>query len=905
MSEAARALYDQLRALESRAVQVRGRSATRREAVKAASRDPYSTKVTNQRVSSWLPEDPSRAQVPSMRCADQVWALVRVWSDWAKSKPPSRKYWYELIEKAQPSRPSRAREKPLLPDGPTVPEVRHSLPPDTSVFTGRDAELDQITAAMPGTATAGRTVTICAIQGMPGVGKTALALHIAHMLRERYPDRQLFIDLYAHTPGRDPLRPEDALAGLLAAVGVDPRFVPGDLDGRAALWRDRMVGQRALLVLDNAIGSGQVVPLLAGSDCAVLVTSRRHLGDLPGVIMPVFLGALPPQQAAEMFTRLARRATGGPGQVADVVELAGFLPLAISLLAHVFAGHRSWTLDDLVAEIRAGILTLKAEHNSIAAAFEVSYRHLDGAQQQLFRLLGLHLGTTIDTYAAAALAKITLTEAIESLDALHREGLVTELGHRRYGMHDLLREYARHLASTSPVDNQAALDRLLDYYEHSAVCAETILTRHTQPAVNPATAPIALALADAGQALAWARTERANLLGCLDHAVGTNLHARVITLTAAFAELLRRDGPWTAAISRHTAAIQAAQHVNDQFGEANAHNNLATIMRLAGDAPGALSAVNQALAIYRDLGDRPGEATALNTLGNVRQLTGDYQSATADLSQALRIYRDLGDRLGEATALTNLGAVGFLSSEYSAAAQALELSAAISDDLGDQLGKANALNTLGAVGRVTGNWPGAAQALEQALGIYRNLALSDRRGEANALNNLGTVRSLTGDYPAATTDLKQALRLYRDIGDRLGEASALTHLGTVQRMAGDHQAAASHLEQALGICRDLDDRGGQAEALNETGALYRTSGDPSGAHRRHREALQLARAIPSPWDEAHALAGIGRCAKATGDTIQAQLLLRQAEEIFLRIGAAEAHAVRAEYDDTVKPGAGE
>ena len=213
MSEAARALYDQLRALESRAVQARGRRATRREAVKTVSRSPYSTTVTSQRVSSWLPEDPGRAQVPSMRFADQVWALVRVWSDWAGDKPPSRSYWYELIEKAQPSRTPRARDDPLPPGGSAVPEVRYSLPPDAEVFTGRDEELDLITAAVSGTARAGVVVTVRAIEGMPGVGKTALAVHAAHLLREEFPDRQLFIDLHGHTPGREPVRPEDAWPG--------------------------------------------------------------------------------------------------------------------------------------------------------------------------------------------------------------------------------------------------------------------------------------------------------------------------------------------------------------------------------------------------------------------------------------------------------------------------------------------------------------------------------------------------------------------------------------------------------------------------------------------------------------------------------------------------------------------
>jgi hypothetical protein len=181
---------------------------------------------------------------------------------------------------------------------PSSPGVRYSLPPDAAAFTGREEELDRITASVTEAAGAGGVVAIHAIDGMPGVGKTTLAVHAAPLLRHRFPDRQLFINLHAHTPGQDPLTPEAALAGLLTATGVGARNLPGDLQGRAGLWRDRMAGQRAVLVLDNAAGSDQIAPLLPGDGgCLVLVTSRRYLGDLPGTAVPVLLPVLAPQEA--------------------------------------------------------------------------------------------------------------------------------------------------------------------------------------------------------------------------------------------------------------------------------------------------------------------------------------------------------------------------------------------------------------------------------------------------------------------------------------------------------------------------------------------------------------------------------------------------------------------------------
>jgi len=789
--------------------------------------------------------------------------------------------------------------------------VRYSLPPDTAAFTGRQAELDRIIAAVTGTAVTGTAgsggvVAIHAIGGMPGVGKTALAMHAAHVLKDRFPDRQLFFSLHGHTPGRDPVAPGAALAGLLAATGLDARSLPAGLEGRAALWRDRTAGQRALLVLDNAASSAQVAPLLPGGEgWLVLVTSRRHLGDLPAAV-PLLLEVLPPEQAEAMFIRLAPRAADGPaGAVTELVRLAGCLPLAISLLARVYARHPSWTLADLAAETRAGMLTLAAEHDSVGAAFGVSYRHLDPVRQEFFRRLGLHPGTTIDGYAAAALADSSLEEAERELDALHGEGLLAEAGYRRYGMHDLIRRYARdHAAAIPAADSGRALDRLLDYYQHAGAIAEAHLSRQTRPAPAPAglrpppgPAPD---LGDAAAALAWARAERDNLLACLDHATGAGRHARVIALTAAIAVLLRRDGPWADAIARHAAAAQAARHLGDRLGEASALTELGVLRRMTGQYPAAAQALDEALGMYRGVGSRLGEANALSELAVVRRATAAYPEAARALDEALGIYRSIGDRLGQATALSELAVVRRATAAYPEAARALEEALGLYRGIGNRIGQASVLNVLGIVRRMTGDHPAAARALQESLDIYRGVG--SPLGQANVLSDLGVVYRITGDHPAAARALQEALDIYRSIRDRVGEANALSNLAAVRRIAGDHPAAARALDEALGIYRSTGDRGGEAEALNEAGTLHRARGDLGGAAAYHRQALDLAREIDSAWDEAHALAGLGRCALAAGRPADAQHGLRQALEIFQRIGAAEAADVAVELGNVTATG---
>ncbi|HEX3492973.1 MAG TPA: tetratricopeptide repeat protein [Streptosporangiaceae bacterium] len=728
--------------------------------------------------------------------------------------------------------------------GAVRPGVRSSLPPDTAAFTGRDAELELITAAVAEAQGAGGRVAIRVIDGMPGVGKTALAVHAAHRLAAEFPDRQLFADLHGHTPGREPVTPLEALAGLLAATGADPRFIPADVEGRAGMWRDRMAGQRAVLVLDNAASSAQVTPLLPGAaGCLVLVTSRRHLADLPGPVISVLAEVLPDDAAVRMFTRLAPRAAADdPAAVADLTRLAGSLPLAVSLLARVYARHRSWSLADLAAQARAQLLTLAAEQVSVAAAFEVSVAHLERAWQEFFGCLGLHPGTSFDARAAAALTGVPLAESERLLDVLHGEGLLIETACRRYGMHDLIRRYSRDRAGQSMTagDQRAAVGRLLDYYQRAAGQAQTLIT-----------------LTDDGDALAWLRAERASLLACLDHASAGRMAERVVALTAGISELLRRDGPSAEAVARQERAVRTAAALADGPGQAGALRSLADAHWADADFPAAAGAATRALALFGELGDRLGEASASVLLAETQRLTGDYAAAARLLVRALGVFGELGDLIGQAKALLSLGVVRRLTGDCRSAATAARQALILSRELGRQRDHAQALVLVGDVRRDTGDYPGAIAAAEQALRLYREVG--DRNGEACALWTLGGTQRAAGDYPAAISSLARTLAIWKEVGHRYCRASTLTCLGAVRRETGDYPAAAALLGEALQIFLDNGDRGGAAETLTETGALHLARGELTAARHCYARALDLAREIGSPADEETALAGLGRC----------------------------------------------
>jgi DNA-binding SARP family transcriptional activator/tetratricopeptide (TPR) repeat protein len=803
-----------------------------------------------------------------------------------------------------------------------------TLPAPVAAFTGRDRELAAITDRVLAATGPGPVVAVHAIDGMPGVGKTALAVQVAHRMADRFPDRQLFVDLHAHTAGRRPVSPADALAVLLSADGVDPRCLPDGVDERAALWRDRMAGRRALLVLDNAASSAQVDPLLpASANCLVLVTSRRHLGDLPTGAITVPLDVLPADEAARMFLRLAPGAAHDPAGTAELVAECGFLPLAISLLAKVLARHPVWTVADLLAETRQRLLTITAEHRTVAAAFDLSYQHLAPPRQQVFRRLGLHPGADFDPYAAAALTGLPVADAAAHLDGLHGDRLLVETTYHRYRLHDLLRGYARDLSDLDPPEERdRALGRLLDHYQHTARTADAHLARRnpTTGADAPASDPD---VADPLRAQAWLAAERANLLAVIDSAAGGHHGDRVVALTAAFANHLRMTGPWPLALAMHASAASIARERGDIAAEAAALTELAIIHRLTGDYLVTTDLLQQAITLCRQCGDRPGEAdatqelgtvrslcseypaaaellqrslalfeddgdqrgaaTALMQLGTVRQATGDYPSAAALLRQAADRYRRTGDRVGHAAALLRMGVVYSLTGEYQSALGVLRQALDVYRRLGDRFGEANTMMSVGTVHHLTGRYPDAIGALRDALDRYQDLG--NRRGRANTLLELGVVHRLTGHHSDATGMLAEALELYQGLGSRHGEANSVLQLAVVHQCTGRLSTAAEQMQRALNLYRELGDRDGEAEATNCLGTLRLACGDPRQARRDHRHALALAYATHSRLEQARAWEGIGRSAQASGADRLATEALRRARTIYRDIGAADAN----------------
>ncbi|TDD02057.1 helix-turn-helix domain-containing protein [Nonomuraea deserti] len=388
------------------------------------------------------------------------------------------------------------------------------LPADVGSFTGRQPELAALLQVDD--ATAGMVTTI---EGMAGVGKTALAVHAAHELAGRFPDGNLFVDLHGHAYGVAPADPADVLVRMLEVLGVAGQPIPEHLDDRAALYRSVLAGRRMLILLDNAADEAQVRPLLPGEGgCLVLITSRRRLVGLDGAAT-VSVDVLPQADAVALFAALAgpRRLAGTTAEdLAQVVRRCGLLPLAIRLAAARLAAHPSWSVRDLLERLgrqRRGLSGLHAGQRSVSAALESSYRALPTVERRAYRLLGLHAGVDVTPEAAAALLGTTAARASVLLERLMEVHLLQEPAPGRYRFHGLIRAHAADEASAreSEAGRHAALSRLLDHYSLGASAAMDRLHPY-EAAIRPAPPQgqePAPAIRDAGQ---WLEDELPNLL---------------------------------------------------------------------------------------------------------------------------------------------------------------------------------------------------------------------------------------------------------------------------------------------------------------------------------------------------------------------------------------------------------
>jgi tetratricopeptide (TPR) repeat protein/transcriptional regulator with XRE-family HTH domain len=808
------------------------------------------------------------------------------------------------------TRPSPDTPPPTGAPSPADAESRvvpRQLPAPVGVFVGRRSGLGALSRIMD---KPGGTGIITAIGGMAGVGKTALAVRWAHEVADRFPDGQLYVNLRGYDADQ-PVSAIDALAGFLRALGMPAHELPPGLDERAAAYRSRTADRRMLVVLDNAARVEQVRPLLPGAaTCVTVVTSRDTLAGLVARdgAERIELDVLSSEDAVTLLRQLGGAGMADDAAVATLADRCCRLPLALRVAAELAAARPTTAVAELAAEladVQHRLDVLEADGDSrtaVRAVFSWSYRHLDTDIARAFRRLALHPGADFDRHAVAALTGTDPRQAARLLDRLARAHLIQRVGTDRYGMHDLLRAYARDLADTEDdaTDRHAALAGLYAYYLYMASTAANTLfpaEAHRRPHV-PAPATPVPDLTAPTSAATWLAGELANLVAAAAQMTDAGCPHDVIRLSPIMFRYLDHESRMTEALIIHGEARRAAELTGDRPGQAVALRYLGTVEFRSGRYPRATDYLHRSLAALREVGDQREQTHTVHNIGTVERHQGRYAQALDHFQQALALSRATGDWLSEVRAMNSIGIAEAKLGRFPQAADHLEQARNLwrtnparngGHEIFTACGEADALTHLGVIDMHQGRYRKAASRQLRALDLNRQM--NDRRGGVEVLTNLGMVRLRQGRHEEATSLLQQVVTLCREIGDRHCEAEATIGLGLIALRQHRHEHATDLLNWALRRCEQIGDQFGQAEALSALAELCLTTGRPNDATTRYTAALRVADSTGDAVHQAHAHHGLAVSYAETGDHTKSGDHLTKAFDLFTALGMPEADRI--------------
>ncbi|WP_345640545.1 AfsR/SARP family transcriptional regulator [Streptomyces siamensis] len=733
-----------------------------------------------------------------------------------------------------------------------VPPRPAQLPSPPAHFTGRDDTREAVrltldperrTAGGDGAVPGGRPAVasdgmpaVAVISGMAGVGKSALALHVAHGLRERFPDGQLYVNLHGATPGMTPLTPGQALAALLRDVGAEPRHLPEHPDAAAALLRSTLAPTRTLMVLDDAANAAQVRPLLpAGAGCAVIVTSRSPLTALDGAHrFP--LAPLSDEDSAALLRAVSGRRDGLSG-AHPLVELTGRLPLALRVVAARLAARRALTPDALAGQLTATegrLHHLEYDDLSVRRSLAVAHDALRASEREADRdaaraLCGIG-ALDLPAYGAPLLARlcgIDERRADAALDRLVDVALLEETAYGRYAPHDLVRDFAREIAgatdragapdageSCAPGPGpDAVADRALRWY--AAVAARSLeaivepgLEREdrsrptgSQPAGHAEDVADTPKFPSSEEAFAWGDLELENVVALVGRHAPTSVY--VPLLVRLINPYVQRSGRVVELEVLQRAALGAARRLGDAAAEAYALGDLAGMHFMTGRAGEALALNDRALAIWRRLGVLSWVRRGLNNRGMLLEGLGRHAESSEALLQSLELSRRLGDPYTEAVTYSHLGNL-YEHTDPRAAIEHHKRSLAIGDTIQDVILRHSAHCNIG----------------------YAHLAL--------------------GEPAAALPHFEESLRILGGHGDWHGESQ--TRLGLVRalRGVGDRERAAEECDLLLCRADRRADRYTGGLARHQRGLLLRDIGQAEAAYEQWELALAALAKTDSP-----------------------------------------------------------
>ncbi|MGV9912464.1 BTAD domain-containing putative transcriptional regulator [Streptomyces tendae] len=679
------------------------------------------------------------------------------------------------------------------------------LPATVADFTGRAAfvrELSDVLSAASGKTT-GRVMAVSALAGIGGVGKTTLAVHVAHQARAAFPDGQLYVDLQG--AGARPAEPETVLGSFLRALGTADSAIPDSLEERAALYRSVLDGRRVLVLLDNARDAAQVRPLLPGTDgCAALVTARVRMVDLAGAHL-VDLDVMSPEEALALFTKIVgeERVASEREAALDVVGACGFLPLAIRIAASRLAARRTWTVSVLAAKLadeRRRLDELQAGDQAVEATFELGYGQLEPAQARAFRLLGLADGPDISLAAAAAVLDLPAHDTEDVLESLVDTSLLESAAPGRYRFHDLVRLYARACAERDenpPSEREAALSRLLDFYLATATGVYAIerpgdrLVDGLEPTEYPG-----LSFTEGSAALDWLYSEAAPLLACVRQSAGTSRLRRAVDLLWAAKDLTESGANSHQYETTAHAMCDATEDAGDARAEGRARTTLTNVLLVSGRIQQAAEQAELAMTLAESVRDTTAVSWVANDRGLISLHQGRYADGRTFLEQAIEGYRAADNRAGEALSLCNLSRAHLGMGDTAKAVAIAHKGLTAQLDIGRTMRLANGHFTLGIALTKADRYSEALHQFSDALCIFE--AHRQRLWQGTTNFRIAEVHLAARRPAQAAQHSEQALALGCIGGDRM-RGNVLTLLGRSLSALGQVDRAKACWQEALNL----------------------------------------------------------------------------------------------------------
>lgn len=766
-----------------------------------------------------------------------------------------------LLEHAGVGKRAPARSARQVPD---------NLPRDIP-WVGRRDELRRLTAALSESPdTTAPVVTIEAIDGLGGVGKTSMAVHLAHQLRDRFPDGRLFLPLRGHNSDREPVSATHALSELLRLLGTGVDELPQNLDGLVSLWRLMVRDRRMVVILDDAAGPEQVRPLLPGaSPTAVVVTSRRRLAGLPGG-RSFSLDVLPHDDAIALFDRwVDGRRVSRVSDVARIVQICGHLPLAIEIVANRLLARPSWTTSDLLTRLAGdgGLAEIRDGERTLRDVFSSSYEELSRSRRLVFRRVGHHFGYEFGPHAVAALTGLPLETTESALEELLAHHLISEPSPHRFTIHDLLRTYARTLpdenidsysgsAPETALGTEAdgageggsrqAMRRLAAHYLRIADRADRLAypfrSRLPADAGDLPSTP-SPRIDDARSAERWLVTESANLLSVLD---------------------------WT---RQNGSERQLSLCVHVLAGFLDVEGHLATAEPL----------LRRAVAHWRAEGQDAARARALLDLSMVCVHAGKYDEGHSTAREALELAQSLKDSVLESESIHQMSIPMWHTGQLALAQTLQERALFLRKQSGNILQMARSHNFLGIIHLHLGQDRDSVDYFQLALAGFTDAG--DDRGRYRTLNNVAELWQKLGNREYAERYYREALDVSKTMGSRGDRATLQMNLASVLTDLGNTEEALALYAKSLPALRAVGDVQGEGTALNGTGRAYRAAGRSEQALPHHVAALAVMRRIRAAAEEVGVLYDLALAELDTGRLDQAATHLAESRAVSRRIGA--------------------